>query len=517
MSAASSKYNITRRRNRSKSLVRSRKRRHIESLSSEGGTWLRQPPPPSSSTFEAYVATANFLAQDEHGRFLNQLRHPLPISFRIRKRKTQEEFVQQIQERQCHATPIPGVPGAYQMSPDQIEHNHVLRRWLGQNTKDGNISRQEFVSMLPVLLLNLKPDHVVLDLCASPGSKTTQAVDALYMDIDEPAQGAKPPKGLCVANEIDPKRAYILAYRCRETLQERHKSLTVTCHNATKFPNVESSLVFAPGTALGSGAYDRIVCDVPCSGDGTLRKDIKVWKTWHPSYGIALHPLQVRIAKRGIALLKMGGIMTYSTCSFHPIENEAVVAALLATSCVEILPPTHLKVAGIRHRQGLEQWRVLDDELHEIDRKSRPDLPRTLWPPENDSPINKQLSNCVRMVPHDNNTGGFFIAVLKKVKELPPSARSSKKIIRTVTPRASHHHLYRQKGDQKHGRHHGCVAVKRSPTSQRRFFLSKSLFKHVNKRVGSKKLNVVSAGYVERASSHKGKSQYLLLYALNIS
>jgi 16S rRNA C967 or C1407 C5-methylase (RsmB/RsmF family) len=65
------------------------------------------------------------------------------------------------------------------------------------------------------------------------------------------------------------------------------------------------------------------------SGDGTMRKNPDVWRRWHPQTAIALHKLQVKIAKRGVELLRPGGVMVYSTCSFNPIEDEAIVAQLL--------------------------------------------------------------------------------------------------------------------------------------------------------------------------------------------
>ncbi|KAJ1495935.1 S-adenosyl-L-methionine-dependent methyltransferase [Baffinella frigidus] len=77
------------------------------------------------------------------------------------------------------------------------------------------------------------------------------------------------------------------------------------------------------------GLFDRVLCDVPCSGDGTLRKDFKVWDKWTPLFGLRIHRLQEQIAMRGLSLLRVGGVMAYSTCSFNPIEDEAVVASLL--------------------------------------------------------------------------------------------------------------------------------------------------------------------------------------------
>jgi 16S rRNA C967 or C1407 C5-methylase (RsmB/RsmF family) len=77
------------------------------------------------------------------------------------------------------------------------------------------------------------------------------------------------------------------------------------------------------------GAYDRIICDVPCSGDGTVRKDAFARRKWRPSFGATLHHVQRRIALRSAALLRVGGVLSYSTCSLIPIEDEAVVVAIL--------------------------------------------------------------------------------------------------------------------------------------------------------------------------------------------
>ena len=75
--------------------------------------------------------------------------------------------------------------------------------------------------------------------------------------------------------------------------------------------------------------FDRIVCDVPCSSDAAIRKIPQKWGQWSTKESQALHPLQIQILKRGIELLKVGGKLTYSTCSLNPVENEAVVAAVL--------------------------------------------------------------------------------------------------------------------------------------------------------------------------------------------
>ena len=75
-----------------------------------------------------------------------------------------------------------------------------------------------------------------------------------------------------------------------------------------------------------------MLCDVPCSGDGTLRKNPDIWDSWQPRASASMFPLQLAILTRGLQLLRPGGYLVYSTCSLSPIENEAVLAAALGCS-----------------------------------------------------------------------------------------------------------------------------------------------------------------------------------------
>ena len=88
---------------------------------------------------------------------------------------------------------------------------------------------------------------------------------------------------------------------------------------------------FFPRIRLGNSQekflkFDRILCDVPCSGDGTMRKNVNVWKDWNTQSGLGLHTVQLNILNRGLHFLKPNGRLVYSTWSLNLIENEAVVA-----------------------------------------------------------------------------------------------------------------------------------------------------------------------------------------------
>ncbi|KAM0832438.1 hypothetical protein ACQ4PT_064901 [Festuca glaucescens] len=107
--------------------------------------------------------------------------------------------------------------------------------------------------------------------------------------------------------------------------------------------------------------FDCVLCDVPCSGDGTVRKAPDMWRTWNIGMGNGLHRLQVEIAMRGIALLKVGGRMVYSTCSLNPVENEAVVGEILRRcgDSVELLDVSN-ELPELVRRPGLSTWKVRD-------------------------------------------------------------------------------------------------------------------------------------------------------------
>ena len=114
--------------------------------------------------------------------------------------------------------------------------------------------------------------------------------------------------------------------------------------------------------------FDRVLTDVPCSGDATIRKAADILHRWQPGIGNGLHNIQLNIGIRGLELLKVGGIMAYSTCTFNPIENEAVVAELLRRAnraepgSVRLLDNTHL-LPGLRRRQGLSTWSVAEQGI----------------------------------------------------------------------------------------------------------------------------------------------------------
>ncbi|XP_073849231.1 RNA cytosine C(5)-methyltransferase NSUN2 isoform X3 [Macaca fascicularis] len=180
--------------------------------------------------------------------------------------------------------------------------------------------------------------------------------------------------------------------------------------------------------------YDRILCDVPCSGDGTMRKNIDVWKKWTTLNSLQLHGLQLRIATRGAEQLAEGGRMVYSTCSLNPIEDEAVIASLLEKSegALELADVSD-ELPGLKWMPGITQWKVMtkdgqwftdwDTVPHSRHTQIRP----TMFPPKDPEKLQAMhLERCLRILPHHQNTGGFFVAVLVKKSSMPWNKRQPK-------------------------------------------------------------------------------------------
>lgn len=200
-------------------------------------------------------------------------------------------------------------------------HNVIMKL-----ADSGLITRQEIVSMLPPLLLDVHADHAVFDMCAAPGSKTAQILEMIMSSqiTEFKRSNTEIPKGFVVANDADAKRAYMLTHQMNRL---NTANIIIINHMAQDFPNLKykNAKVGTDKRVL----FDRIVCDVPCSSDAAIRKIPQKWSSWNTKDGASLHPIQRDILKRGIELLKVGGKLTYSTCSLNPIENEAVVAAAL--------------------------------------------------------------------------------------------------------------------------------------------------------------------------------------------
>ena len=330
-------------------------------------------PSHSNVHFESYYRHQLF-SNDEKAfqSLLQTFSKPLPVTFRITKNvhtectinalkriiESEQQQQQQQQRDVLHVRTISFLndPRTFQIdnsfvnnetngsgNENDLKTKHPnVHQFLARANEGGDLSRQELVSMIPVKLLDVKPSHLVLDSCASPGSKTSQILEVML---------SKNASGAVVANDASLQRANLLTHRCYR-LEAAAKNLVVVNHDAQTLPlELENT-------------FDRILCDVPCSGDGTLRKSTDLWKKWSNSSGVELHSIQVNVATRALRLLKYddgGGRLVYSTCSLNPLENEAVVVELLQRSrgaiklvdCSKMLP-------DLKRLPGLTKWSVQD-------------------------------------------------------------------------------------------------------------------------------------------------------------
>ncbi|CAH8446215.1 unnamed protein product [Heterobilharzia americana] len=429
--------------------------------------------------FEKYYKDQGIVPESEWGVFTSYLQRDLPITFRVTGFRNQnkellrlikQKYRKDISEMQQSMSvenentgtfdPLLWYPnemawqlGVSKYAVRKTEELRTLQQFLVSETESGNISRQEAVSMLPPLLLDVRSHHTVLDLCAAPGSKSAQLVELLHSDAESSLLKGGPenalqyvePTGMIIANDFDQKRCYMMVHQVKRL---QSPCVVITQQDATSFPRLYLTLMSDEKTDQGDLhqlLFDRILADVPCSGDGTLRKNPDLWLRWSPNLGIGEHPLQCRILKRGLELLRdpVGGStdysrLVYSTCSFNPVENEAVVASILhaCQGTVRLVEPDLLECVSLnsdenkgsdvrkfKARPGLTSWRVMDKKgvwftsYEEVPTGQQNHLRPSLFPPINVTDLH--LERCRRVLPHDQNTGGFFIAILEKIAPLP--------------------------------------------------------------------------------------------------
>jgi multisite-specific tRNA:(cytosine-C5)-methyltransferase len=129
-------------------------------------------------------------------------------------------------------------------------------------------------------------------------------------------------KGCVIANDADYSRAQMLIHQIHRA---GTAGMAVINHAGQFLPEL---YVNKTNHLKQKFQFDKILCDVPCSGDGATRKIPIKWVNWHTSDGMVLHPLQLAILMKSINLLKRGGLLVYSTCSLNPMEDEAVLCGL---------------------------------------------------------------------------------------------------------------------------------------------------------------------------------------------
>jgi NOL1/NOP2/sun family putative RNA methylase len=216
---------------------------------------------------------------------------------------------------------------------------------------------QEAASMIPPIVLGPTPGENILDMCASPGSKTTQI--GQYMEN----------KGILIANDFTDDRMKPLG------LNIQRIGLT----------NVIMTKMFGQWFEKKGIVFDKILVDAPCSGTGTIRKSLKTLTIWNPIMIERLASTQKKLITIAFDILKPGGTMVYSTCSTEPYEDEAVITHLLQSR-----PNASIEEIDLNLKRS-------EPFLEFEGRHFHPDVKKTL-----------------RLWPHDNDTEGFYVAKIRK-------------------------------------------------------------------------------------------------------
>lgn len=292
---------------------------------------------------------------DDYPAFYDSLHTPLPVTFWTNPERVGEsELCQMLRRADFTPKPVGWHPRAYRLPADQ----RAGKRW---EFFCGLYQIQEEAAMLPVFLLDAQPGELIMDMCAAPGNKTAQLAFAMQN------------RGTIVANDLNRKRLPALRQTC-ERLGLRNVSIT----------NLNAGNI--PSTA---GRFDRILVDAPCSCEGTTRKNPGQPMESEVHFTAKQRGAQVALLRKACQLCRIGGRIVYSTCTYAPEENEAVVDEVLKAygpGSVRLVNP---QVSGrLNYSPGICQWEG------------------TSYDPS--------LRHCIRLWPHQNDTGGFFAAVLEK-------------------------------------------------------------------------------------------------------
>lgn len=219
---------------------------------------------------------------------------------------------------------------------------------------------QEPCAMAPASFLPVKPGDKVLDLCAAPGGKTTALAAKL--------QG----EGMLIANDIS-------ISRCKALLKNMElsgvKNAVITCESPDRL------------SERFTGYFDCVLVDAPCSGEGMFRKDSSMMKEWSEDAVLRYSALQKEIIKRAAKMVRPGGYLLYSTCTYSPEENEQVVETLLQ-------PEGQFTLEELPLYDGM-------------------DTGHPMWSKKK----NTQLVNCRRFWNHRVDGEGQFAALLKKSEQ----------------------------------------------------------------------------------------------------
>ena len=288
---------------------------------------------------------------DDFEAFEAACRRPLPKVVRVNPIKTTPAAVQSLFDTTGIAyEPVDWSDRLLRLATDAP--GRTLGWYLGW------VHGQEEVSALPAHLLDPAPGDRVLDACAAPGSKTTQL--AALMDD----------RGRLIANDSNLGRL--------SALRSNAERLGLTNVAVTNRDGRELSF-----EAFSFDRVDAALVDVPCSCEGTIRKNPDALDRWSRDHVEGLSGVQKGLLRRAVRLTAPGGRVVYSTCTFAPEENEAVLDHVLEKEDCQLIDQD----LPIEHAPGVTKW--------------------------NGETYDPAVRRAARIYPHHNDTGGFFCATIE--------------------------------------------------------------------------------------------------------
>ncbi len=220
---------------------------------------------------------------------------------------------------------------------------------------------QDLASMAVAPVLSPEPETRVFDMCAAPGGKTTHIAQIMQNT------------GRVVANDSDWRRLKPLV---EHTGRLGIKSVAVTSLDGARHWYIKRA--------------DYILIDPPCSSEGTVRKNPEVLRKLSAQFTKTMAGTQKRLLLAAIKNARKGVVIVYSTCTFAPEENEAVISAALGTGLVEVEPVE----TPLGHSRGLKKWVDENGEEHLF---------------------GGEMEKTIRIYPHQNDSGGMYIARLRRI------------------------------------------------------------------------------------------------------
>lgn len=242
---------------------------------------------------EKFLKNMQILLQDEFADFLKEYDKPFLKTLRINTLKCDQNFIsknlsQSLKNKVAYENAF-FVDSESKFGSNPLHHA-------------GAIYMQEASALLPVNCISFDGDELVLDMCASPGGKSGQIAERI-------------PNGSLVSNEIITNRAIILKENMIRMGYTNTIVTSTTPQNLTKLGPI----------------FDVILIDAPCSGEGLFRREQKAIEEWFDGINQKNHIRQLEILDLSTNLLKNGGKIIYSTCTFSEQENEDVIKEFLAT------------------------------------------------------------------------------------------------------------------------------------------------------------------------------------------